>query len=74
MKDAEKLIKKIQAGEVEYDLVEIMACPGGCVAGGGQPVSYDEQILAKRKASLKKRRKSDPHSRSRRESLYPEDL
>ncbi|OQY31524.1 MAG: ferredoxin [Spirochaetaceae bacterium 4572_59] len=60
MKDAEKLIKKVQAGEVEYDLVEIMACPGGCVAGGGQPVSYDEHILTKRKAALKNAGKVTP--------------
>lgn len=32
-----KLIEAIRAGEVEYDFVEIMACPGGCVGGGGQP-------------------------------------
>ena len=32
-----KLLDAIKAGEVEYDFVEIMACPGGCVGGGGQP-------------------------------------
>ena len=53
MKDAEKLIEKIQAEEVEYDIVEIMACPGGCVAGGGQPVTYDSKVIAKRTAALK---------------------
>ncbi|MCQ2381710.1 MAG: iron hydrogenase small subunit [Clostridia bacterium] len=35
--NAEKLIQQIQAGEVEYDFVEVMACAGGCVNGGGQP-------------------------------------
>ncbi|MDR1490555.1 MAG: [FeFe] hydrogenase, group A [Desulfovibrio sp.] len=34
--NAEKLIGKIRAGE-KYDFVEVMACPGGCVSGGGQP-------------------------------------
>ncbi len=38
LKNAENLIQKIKEG-VHYDLVEVMACPGGCVAGAGQPVS-----------------------------------
>lgn len=33
-----KLIDKIERGEVHYDFVEVMACPGGCVGGGGQPI------------------------------------
>ncbi len=32
------LLKKIQAGEAEYDFIEMMACPGGCINGGGQPI------------------------------------
>lgn len=36
--NARKLLDKIRAGEAEYDFVEIMACPGGCVTGGGQPI------------------------------------
>jgi len=35
--NAEDLIEKIQRGEVQYDLVEVMACPGGCISGAGQP-------------------------------------
>lgn len=36
--NARKLLDKIRAGEAEYHFVEIMACPGGCVTGGGQPI------------------------------------
>ena len=36
--NAEKVIRAIQAGEAEYDFIEVMACPGGCVNGGGQPL------------------------------------
>jgi len=36
--NARKLLDKIKAGEAEYHFVEIMACPGGCVTGGGQPI------------------------------------
>ena len=37
-KNAGELLKKVKAGEVKVDFIEIMACPGGCVNGGGQPV------------------------------------
>ncbi len=35
--NAKELLKKVQAGEADYTFIEIMACPGGCVNGGGQP-------------------------------------
>lgn len=36
--NARKLLEAIKAGEARYDFVEIMACPGGCAGGGGQPI------------------------------------
>ena len=39
--NAETIIKQIQSGEKQYDFIEIMACPGGCVNGGGQPTLSD---------------------------------
>ena len=36
--NAKKLLTMIRNGEKDYDFVEIMACPGGCVNGGGQPI------------------------------------
>ena len=36
--NAGKLLEKIKAGEAEYEAIEIMACPGGCINGGGQPI------------------------------------
>ena len=36
--NARKLLDKVKAGEAEYHFIEIMACPGGCVCGGGQPI------------------------------------
>jgi len=35
--NAKKLLKAVEAGEVDVQFIEIMACPGGCVNGGGQP-------------------------------------
>lgn len=37
LKNAATLIEKLRAGELQYDFIEVMACPGGCVNGGGQP-------------------------------------
>ena len=36
--NAAKLMERLDKGEVTYDFVEVMACPGGCVNGGGQPI------------------------------------
>jgi iron only hydrogenase large subunit-like protein len=41
-----------QSGESKYDFVEVMACPAGCIGGGGQPRSTDKQAVAKRQAAL----------------------
>lgn len=52
LKNARILCDQIIAGEAEYDLVEMMACPGGCIAGGGQPVSFDPEFREKRMQGL----------------------
>ena len=39
LKNARDLMEDILRGEVQYDFVEVMACPGGCVGGGGQPIT-----------------------------------
>ena len=44
--NARELIEKLKAGKVRYDFVEVMACPGGCVGGGGQPISVEDEELA----------------------------
>ena len=36
--NAKKVLEMVKSGEKEYDFIEIMACPGGCVNGGGQPI------------------------------------
>ena len=40
--NARKVIEAIKSGEKNYTFVEIMACPGGCINGGGQPYVHDE--------------------------------
>jgi len=50
--NARKFLEDLKANKVEYDYVEIMACPGGCIGGGGQPVPVSAEIRAKRAAAL----------------------
>ena len=45
--NAKALVKKFKAGEVNYDFLEVMACPGGCINGGGQPKG-DKDSVGKR--------------------------
>lgn len=47
-----ELIRKIESGEVHYDFVEVMACPGGCVGGGGQPIHDGEERAFERGKNL----------------------
>lgn len=44
--NARKLIRAIKRGEAQYEFVEIMACPGGCAGGGGQPVDGSDREKA----------------------------
>jgi NADP-reducing hydrogenase subunit HndD len=38
LKNAKELLTRVQNGEADYHFIEIMGCPGGCIAGGGQPI------------------------------------
>lgn len=46
------LLERIDRGEVHYDFVEVMACPGGCVGGGGQPIHDGEELASVRGENL----------------------
>jgi NADP-reducing hydrogenase subunit HndD len=47
--NARKLLEKVQSGESEFHAIEVMACPGGCIGGGGQPYHHgDVELLKKR--------------------------
>ncbi|NLU21470.1 MAG: 4Fe-4S binding protein [Phycisphaerae bacterium] len=41
--NARKVAEQVKAGQSPYDLIEVMACPGGCIGGAGQPVYRDRQ-------------------------------
>ena len=42
LNNARKVIEAVKSGEKDYTFIEIMACPGGCINGGGQPYVHDE--------------------------------
>ena len=46
------LITALKRGEVHYDFVEVMACPGGCVGGGGQPIHEGVEYASQRAENL----------------------
>ena len=47
-----KLLEAIRRGDVSYDFVEVMACPGGCVGGGGQPICDGKELAGVRGENL----------------------
>ena len=47
-----KLMNAIEEGDVDYDFVEVMACPGGCAGGGGQPIHEGVEMAAARGKDL----------------------
>ena len=46
--NARRLVEALRRGEVSYDFVEIMACPGGCAGGGGQPICDGQELAGER--------------------------
>ena len=52
--NARKLLEAVKRGDAAYDFVEVMACPGGCVGGGGQPIHDGVEMAADRAKELYK--------------------
>ena len=48
--NARKILEKIQKGEAQYHAIEIMACPGGCLNGGGQPYARENSSILNKRA------------------------
>lgn len=75
--NARKLMEKLKNGET-YDFVEVMACPGGCAGGGGQPISEGRELAGDRGHKLYQIDKSRPlrfsHENPSVQTLYREYL
>ncbi|MBN2223597.1 MAG: iron hydrogenase small subunit [Deltaproteobacteria bacterium] len=52
--NARKLMDKILEGKADYHFIEIMACPGGCIAGGGEPIPTNNEVRSLRSNALYK--------------------
>lgn len=53
LSNARKVMEDIRAGKANYEAIEVMACPGGCVGGAGQPYHHgDVEIIKKRQKAL----------------------
>jgi len=49
---AKKVMQDVKDGKAHYHFIEIMACPGGCLGGGGQPIPTNKEIRTKRKQAI----------------------
>lgn len=50
--NANKIMKMVKEGKASYHFIEIMACPGGCIGGGGQPIPTNLEIREKRMKAI----------------------
>ena len=63
--NARKLLENIKEGKSHFHAIEIMACPGGCIGGGGQPYHHgDETVIKKRQDAIYQIDKDTPRRKS----------
>ncbi|MBQ9378084.1 MAG: iron hydrogenase small subunit [Schwartzia sp.] len=62
--NARKMMDRLEKGECDYDFIEIMACPGGCIGGGGQPYTTNNEVRKQRIAALYEIDKGLPYRKS----------
>ncbi|NLG79152.1 MAG: 2Fe-2S iron-sulfur cluster binding domain-containing protein [Firmicutes bacterium] len=66
--NARRLLERIKNGDADYHFIEIMACPGGCIGGGGQPIPTSDETRMKRIAAIYD---EDKHMPLRKSHLNP---
>ncbi|MCG8571432.1 MAG: [FeFe] hydrogenase, group A [Spirochaetes bacterium] len=52
--NAKKICEEVRRGDSQYDLIEVMSCPGGCIGGAGQPVTTNHEVFHKRTKNIYK--------------------
>ena len=50
--NAKKVMDQVKSGKADYHFIEVMACPGGCLGGGGQPIPTNAEIRRKRAEAI----------------------
>ncbi len=78
LSNAKILLEEVQKGKSPYHFIEIMACPGGCLGGGGQPMPTNTKVRKARAASLYREDRGKPTRKSHKNpaivELYKEFL
>jgi NADH-quinone oxidoreductase subunit G len=79
LSNARKLMDRIREGSADYAFIEIMCCPGGCIAGGGEPIPTNNEIRVLRSAALYKddgkvQKKRQSHENESVKKLYDKFL
>ncbi|HPN54664.1 MAG TPA: [FeFe] hydrogenase, group A [Candidatus Moranbacteria bacterium] len=78
MENAKKILEEVKTDPTKYAYVEVMACPGGCIGGGGQPIPIDDEIRKARAAGLystdEKRKVRTSHGNPGIDIIYKEFL
>lgn len=64
LRNANELMKRLKKGECDYQFIEIMACPGGCIGGGGQPIGTTNAVRQERIRAIYEVDKSLPIRKS----------
>jgi len=76
--NARKLLDEVQAGKSPYHFIEIMCCPGGCLGGGGQPITTNMEVKKKRAEAIYKEDAGKPirksHENPSIQAIYKEFL
>jgi iron only hydrogenase large subunit-like protein len=76
--NARRLLEEIKAGRRDLHFVEVMTCPGGCIAGGGQPLAADVEAVRARMQALYNIDRDEPlrtsHANKAVKRLYEEFL
>ena len=72
--NARKLLEEIRAGKSEYHAIEIMACPGGCIGGGGQPLHHGDIEIIKARSNALYREDAGKPIRKSHENPYIQQL
>ncbi len=78
LKNARTILEELKVHKNKYDFIEIMACPSGCIGGGGQPKTTTGETIKKRIAAIYKHEKTlkfrQSHNNPQIQKLYKEFL
>jgi NADP-reducing hydrogenase subunit HndD len=64
IRNAKKILEDLKSGKVHYDFIEVMACPNGCIGGGGQPMPTNPMVRRARIKGVMDRDKGMPIRKS----------